>query len=165
MISLFNERSKLKPDMVITTENYERLGDYLPIEQKEEILQKVYYYIVIKGGADLFIFHNPDHFNGILALRDIRHTYDDYLPNYKITIKDDSYIIYGEDLIFGSQEITMINNSIINRALGSYFNKNNIYIVATDSTMSISTSKLNISDSVEHNMFIYIPKNCKKNNL
>lgn len=169
MINLLNSKSELKPDLIITKNNYVQLKKYLPDSTQEKLfLESIHSYCSTdKSPIPVYCFHNPDTFKDILTLRRINHQYkDDFLPNYSLVVEDFGQLLYGGEDIYTSFSFGFYNaviryNSFFGNTTGPCFLKDKTYIVGIQTTFSFETTMINIQSAKENNIYVYLPRKLK----
>lgn len=169
MINLFNSNSKLKPNFNITSSNYcELIGQELKTYglSEDEIIKADYAFQKFIDSFDenvtipVYIFNNPDHFKDIIIARHIDLVSDEgYLPNYRIKCIDTIIPIYSEDVIdVGVSSQVIRQNVIITNNSGGYFNKDKLYAVHVSTAITFKTTRIDINNSTQSNIYLYVPK-------
>jgi hypothetical protein len=168
MINLLNSKTKLKPDFILASgKDFKEFLKYIPESEQEKVLDHLHSFLNDSRSVSVYIIHSPESFNSILTLRNNTHAYEeDFLPNYNISIKDEASVFYAEDyeyLCFGVYNLVIRYNSFFSNCTGPTFLKNKIYIIGITSIISIKTTRFDVNELTEKNIYLYIPNILNKN--
>ncbi len=166
MINLLNSKSKLKPECVISNKDCSAICSLVPENKRTDFTRSLRnYFSKYKDELPVYIFKNPDHFQNIITLRNIDIRYDDdYLPNYIFTSHDEVSVIYSESLIsFGTTKRIIRSTTVVSNDVGGHFDLDKIYLIRIDTMTSFQTTRVDIKNSSQSNIYMYIPKSIYRN--